>query len=482
MLSKIHNELSLTKDFRCPVHGYISVPKIFCKYFIDTEIFQRLRNIQQTSMRVLFPSAHHDRFCHSLGVFFLGTKVLGCLKNNTVNQFSSMNKTNVQKAEVSFLIACLLHDCAHAPFSHTFENQYNIEDKLEPILHNAAANPSFSEDYRRSKIVPSPHEIASAVLVLTSFMDGIRTCGGDPLLVARMIIGCTSISPKSEIDRYQNCLVQLLNSVAIDVDKLDYILRDTWASGVNNVSIDIDRLLSSITVIRNEQNCLRLAYKKNALSVLQNVVNGRNYLYRWIYGHHKVIYFQEMLVRSVKALAKILSPKSPEKFMASFFSLDAIRKPIQFRRMTFYLPTDGDLYFLLKQHNQNIPETKELFSRTCRKPLWKSFIEYERIFEKITDEKERDRIRNSAEEKLGEYWKSKGGNKSDLVVLDVRPKLMDIQRGNIFVDFGGECIPYNLLSISKETEYNSAKFFYIYGPEEFVKKKKDVIEILFSLV
>jgi HD superfamily phosphohydrolase len=60
--------MSGVKRFRDPVHGYITVPTVYCEKFIDSELFQRLRRIEQTSMRVLFPAAHHDRFAHSLGV------------------------------------------------------------------------------------------------------------------------------------------------------------------------------------------------------------------------------------------------------------------------------------------------------------------------------------------------------------------------------------------------------------------------------
>lgn len=71
------------KIFRDPVHGYISVPKDFCHAFIDTPIFQRLKNIEQTSMRPLYPSAHHDRFVHSLGVYYLASRAFHHIKKNT---------------------------------------------------------------------------------------------------------------------------------------------------------------------------------------------------------------------------------------------------------------------------------------------------------------------------------------------------------------------------------------------------------------
>ncbi len=70
------------KIFKDSVHGYINVPTLYVKYLIDNEYFQRLRNIEQTGMRVLYPAAKHDRFSHSLGVFHLGQKAVEALQRD----------------------------------------------------------------------------------------------------------------------------------------------------------------------------------------------------------------------------------------------------------------------------------------------------------------------------------------------------------------------------------------------------------------
>ena len=105
--------MSGVKRFRDPVHGYITVPTVYCEKFIDCELFQRLRRIEQTSMRVLFPAAHHDRFAHSLGVYHLGKIAFDNLSKNSDSTY------NLEQFRSTFEIACLLHDCAHAPFSHS---------------------------------------------------------------------------------------------------------------------------------------------------------------------------------------------------------------------------------------------------------------------------------------------------------------------------------------------------------------------------
>jgi HD superfamily phosphohydrolase len=71
------------KVVRDPVHGYVSIDDRLCQFFIDTPIFQRLRSIEQTSMRCLFPGGRHDRFIHSLGVYHLAQRLYDRLKENS---------------------------------------------------------------------------------------------------------------------------------------------------------------------------------------------------------------------------------------------------------------------------------------------------------------------------------------------------------------------------------------------------------------
>ena len=239
------------KLFRDPVHGYISIPVDYCGAFIDNKIFQRLRRIEQTSMRVLYPSAHHDRFSHSLGVFHLGQTAINYLLQSS----PSLKRNKV--AVKSFEMACLLHDCAHSPFSHTFEKYYTLNRDAEIRARLIASIPDvkFGEDF--TTISPAPHELVSAIVAVEFFKNNIERLGGDINLIARMITGCPFSDPTRGIE---NCLISLLNGSAIDVDKLDYIIRDTWASGVNNVRIDDKRLLSSLQIKQDKDEIFQVFF------------------------------------------------------------------------------------------------------------------------------------------------------------------------------------------------------------------------------
>lgn len=265
------------KVFRDNVHGYIDVPCSVVSELIDTPLFQRLRNIEQTSMRPLFPSARHDRFIHSLGTYYLGAKAFDSLEYNArINGeldglFPKGSELDIflRRRRELFLIACLLHDCGHAPFSHTFEIYYTLDmtnDESESRLE-AEIKKEYLEDNNFAKDLkilceedggPAPHELMSALLVGRYFRKKIESVFSTEnleipsdeefALMARMIIGCTYRGPISEEKSFDNCLVSLLNSSTIDVDGLDYSMRDSVNSGIPNSSIDYDRLLGSLSV------------------------------------------------------------------------------------------------------------------------------------------------------------------------------------------------------------------------------------------
>ena len=118
-------EFKKVKTIMDSVHGYITIPKSFITNLIDTEYFQRLRNIDQTGMKMLYPNAKHDRFSHSLGVYHLGRKAVKKLIQDIKSNYCYNKEWDVnyywEKNEICFLIACLLHDIGHAPFSHSLE-------------------------------------------------------------------------------------------------------------------------------------------------------------------------------------------------------------------------------------------------------------------------------------------------------------------------------------------------------------------------
>jgi len=325
------------KLFMDPVHGYISVPVDYCEQFVDTFIFQRLRYIAQTSTIChVFPSARHDRFIHSLGVFHLGRKLYQALLDNTKDDDEISTILKDDKLKNSFLVACLMHDCGHSPFSHIFEKYYNENpcNKTEKQKHkkgHADFNKCFDNKIPLENGLsqfPSDHEIMSAAVLKTHFSDKKIEGDWDCELSARMILGrrYPEVTSTEDSIKIKNVLIDLLNGYPCDVDKLDYIIRDSWTSGVKSGAIDISRLLYSATLVRNKKD-IQFAYKKSAISVIHAVIDARNYIYKWVTRHHTAVYYSIILDEALKELWGKLG-----NVLEKMFSLEAFKCPVSVQK------------------------------------------------------------------------------------------------------------------------------------------------------
>lgn len=469
------------KIFRDSIHGYITIPVEYCDYLIDTPHFQRLRNIEQTSMRVLYPSAHHDRFIHSLGVYHLGKIAFDNLERNIKDdkELGPFDDDQWYVWRHSFLIACLMHDCAHSPFSHTFESYYD-RNKNKPIKEELAKLAKLKSEISE---LPSgaPHEKVSAIIILKVYKKAIRRIIGpkkyDPNLIVRMITGWNYQIKDSEEQEVEDCLIHLLNGTAIDVDKLDYIIRDTWASGFNNTTIDINRLLSALTITTfNDQ--LKLTFKKSALSVIQNVIIARNYLYRWIYPHHKVIYDTYILEKAVQAIPTGIGIKRPSECVESLekiFSVDALLNCITIRKKKFYMPNDGDLIYYIKNMSSENKQSfaYEWISRKHKcKALWKSYAEFCLFFpDKVDDLK--------TFKKLPVILKSfESKHKIDLgfIIINAKAKLIKLSPSDLYIYINNTTVQYK--DIQSHTSINiepPLEFPYVYIDKKYESRKSKII-------
>jgi HD superfamily phosphohydrolase len=463
-----------TKEFRDPVHGYISVPADWCTTFVDTAIFQRLRNIEQTSMRPLYPSAHHDRFAHSLGVYHLGGRAFAQLKANTDPQV--FNGVDLDQYQSAFETAALMHDCAHSPFSHTFEIHYNRKERAKDFLFTLVDD-EFRRDYLdlcELQGKPSPHEVFSAAIFLKHYRQAfVDLCpAADPLLVARMITGCVHFPGVTPRHQVENCLIRLINGPAIDVDKLDYILRDTWSSGVNNSSIDVQRLLSSLEMVQHEDR-LVVAFRKSALSVIESVMDGRNFLFRWIYAHHTVCYFGQILSRAVEELDRVLSPAGvPGGFLDAVFCPEVFERFVELGPHRFYLPCDCDIYALLKANKDRIPLVEELLCRTAALiPLWKTQAEFEHIF-RGKNALTRAYVQRHAPKLLaGDLAPDE---QARVLVVEVKPKMAEIKEGELYVRLLDRVVSFTDAARGWHEpgrDRQNLSFFYVYIP----RKRRDNI-------
>ena len=232
--------ISINKTIRDPIHGDIKLEGLFLD-LIETPEIQRLYNIKQLGFaHLVFPGAHHTRLEHSLGTYYTALE--------------AGEKLDLEKDEKT-IVACaaLLHDIGHGPFSHTLEfilrETLNVDhiDFTEKLI--LGENVIYDKDEK--KYIGSQN-----------VFDILNKYSLDQKEIINIIRGKTN---------KKHYLSQLLNS-SVDVDQLDYLIRDAYYTGVTYGMIDIERFLQTLTI--NEK---QLAVKKKRYWSCREYFNGKNF-------------------------------------------------------------------------------------------------------------------------------------------------------------------------------------------------------------
>ena len=478
------------KVIRDSVHGNIELPKAFVEKIVDTPYFQRLRRIEQTSVRAIYPCARHDRFTHSLGVYHIGTRIVKQLRPQMV-LLNAISEHEINIITQSYLIACLLHDIAHAPFSHTFEVYYgDKEDLYERLQKSAKLDLKWSVQKQGS---PKEHEYASAIMASEKFGEAIKSheLNGDVELVCRMIIGA-EYNDKNKFHQICDCFIKLLHG-EVDADRLDYASRDIWASGYKTVNVDVTRIICSMR-IREHKKRLNLCFDYHAIGDIRNIMELKWFQVTHIFNHHTIVYDQFLLTQAAEQMAKAVSPEmDPTSALSKIICLEAVsdnkyipdEEGIRLRNLC-----DDDLFFLMKQHENEYYE--DWSSRQYKHfALWKSPEEFFHLFPNVSKSVQ---IKHpQLEEKVIDAL-SKVLDTSKILVREV--KYIEKQSlGDFLIVIRGEIRTYAEVchEIFKETiKKITFKFTYLYLPkpedrdeldelrEEVVSKLTPVINELFS--
>lgn len=471
------------------VHGYIMVRDEFVRHIIDTTLFQRLRRIEQTSIRSVYPSARHDRFIHSLGVYHIGTLIVEHLKDEakTYNYWGT-NKTSMLVLFDSYLVACLLHDIAHAPFSHTFESYYGKKGDLSKFLTDLICNDDFTVDmydtYREDG--PNYHEYASAYVAYKEFGSSIKQLNLDAEFITRMITG-VFYRNKKDTHQLHNCLISLLHGKVIDADRLDYACRDVWASGYSTSSIDLRRLISALHIKKLEQDYV-VCFESNALNEIEGVLNVKDFQIRYVINHHTVNYEQWLMIQAAETMAQRLFPKEDgtllpgDEALHNLINIDAIisKVPIVRYGVNVYSISDDDLIFLMKQdaENQFYPYW------ACRQyphvPLWKSPDEFFHFF-KV--ERQQDLKHSDFRKKVKECLE-RLEIPEDAILINEAEYKPRVKMSSLHLDVAHDVIRYtDIYPESKEMNINQ-QFYYVYIKKEYAfdnngdNRRREIVKAL----
>jgi len=245
------------KVFKDPVHQYIYVQDEIIWDLINTREFQRLRRIRQLGTTYMtFHGAEHSRFSHSLGVYEITRKIISQFERNQYPDWP-------MEERMLCLCAALLHDVGHGPFSHS----------IEPIFH-------------------VDHEEWSCEIILghTEINQVLRRQGEDfPQRVAEVIR-----------KTYKQPIVVQLISSQLDVDRMDYLLRDAYYTGVSYGTFDLDRILR---VIRPYQG--QIVIKESGMHAVEHYLMSRYQMYWQVY-FHPVTRSSEIILRYILKRAKEL--------------------------------------------------------------------------------------------------------------------------------------------------------------------------------
>lgn len=461
------------KVFHDTVHGNIRIPENYCDSIIDTWLFQRLRRVEQSSVRSLYPCARHDRFIHSIGVFYIGSMVVEYLNKNIEDKLRNDLDQCWQTVTESYKIACLLHDVGHSPFSHTFEHYYDIKKPkmLDDMLCDVIKAPEFKRDLSFS-LDAKQHEKVSAYLLATVYSDAVKDLRGNQEYCVRMIIGCKYRNDNPIEKQFVNCLIEALHG-EVDADRLDYAERDQWAAGFSSARIQTERLLRSILIVKKTSTGkLQLCFTKNAINQIESLAQIKDFQNRWVFCHQNIKYDQSILRLAIEQVANIYGAKEnldKEETLCKIFNINCFLDPsYQIQGQSLYLLSDDTIMQMLHQTFNENEYAKEWLSRHySMSPVWKTAVEYDALFKDNRKSLDEAKI----EDKMNEIELKKG---VDYTIIEADCKHFKFLDGKVWIYVNDTLVDVN--TIIPKTDDNAIKMFYIFLSNEKLEKKNQVVK------
>lgn len=247
-----HNKKKIFND---PVYGFVTIPYDLCLDIIDHPYFQRLRRIKQLGMsHMVYPGALHTRFHHAMGAMHLMTQAIETLR-------SKGNSISDEEAE-AVTAAILLHDIGHGPFSHALENT----------------------------IVEEVHHEEISLL----FMERLNV----------EFKGKLDLTIKIFNNTYKKKFLHQLVSSQLDMDRLDYLNRDSFYTGVSEGVVGSERIIKMLDVHKDQ-----LVVEEKGIYSIEKFIVARRLMYWQVYLHKTVVAAELMLINILKRAKELAMKK-----------------------------------------------------------------------------------------------------------------------------------------------------------------------------
>jgi len=332
----MHKKINKRKIINDPIYGFIQIPTNFLFEIIQHHYFQRLRRVTQLGLTsYVYPGATHSRFQHVIGATYLMHQALTVLKEKGQN----ITDTEYEAA----LIAILLHDIGHGPFSHTLEKTF---------LDN------FS------------HEDLSLLFMkkLNTEFDGKLSLGIDIFTN----------------NYHKNFLHQLVSS-QLDMDRLDYLRRDSFFTGVSEGVVGSDRIIKMLTTRNNN-----LMVEEKGIYSVEKFLIARRIMYWQVYLHKTVVSAEQMLIKLIKR-AKFVFKTDKNLFLTpnlKFFFDNKIDKNSNPDFLDYFAGLDdNDILVSIKQWQKHSDFILSFLSKSIiNRDLLKIKIQNNKISENLIDE------------------------------------------------------------------------------------------------
>ncbi|UHA75348.1 HD domain-containing protein [Paenibacillus sp. 481] len=329
------------KVFKDPVHHYIHVQDRTIWDLINTKEFQRLRRIRQLGTSFFtFHGAEHSRFSHSLGVYEITRRIISQFERNQYEDWP-------QDEQLVVLCAALLHDVGHGPFSHSIEEAFDMNHEdwtCRIILGNTEVNEVLK------RVSPDFPDKIAAVIAKT----------------------------------YEKQIVVNLVSGSLDADRMDYLLRDAYFTGVNYGTFDIERIIRLMRPFNG-----RIVVKASGMHAVEHYLLSRYEMYWQVY-FHPVTRSSELILRLIFKRAKQLY-QSGYTFSYFYKPLDALFEGTLTTEQYVRL----DEAFVQTAFSQWIYEEDERLSDLCQRFMERKLYKYVEV--DSLDDKMMNRLRQEWE-------------------------------------------------------------------------------------